>query len=93
MSIPQLAYELGITEEQAVALYNAMTVNNLIDKFKQVAREEDLVPVAELEDVDWGKLVHKYRLRINDDTAPRELIISILKEAVKYGSTLQIRTL
>ena len=87
MSIPQLAYELGITEEQAVALFNAMTVNNLIDKFKQVAREEELIPVTEFDDVDWGKLVHKYRLRVNDDIAPRELITNLIKEDLHYAGT------
>lgn len=84
MSIPNLAYELGITEEQAVALFNAMTVNNLIDKFKQIAREAELVSNDELDTVDWGKLVHKYRLRINDDTAPRGLIITLIKEEIFY---------
>lgn len=84
MSVPKLAYELGITEEQAVALFNAMTVNNLIDKFKQIAREEELVSNDALDTVDWGKLVHKYRLRINDDTAPRGLIITLIKEAIFY---------
>lgn len=82
MSIPTLAYELGITEEQAIALFNAMTVNSLIEKFKQVACENNLVSNSELDTVDWGKLVHKYRLRVNDDIAPRELIVAIIKEVI-----------
>lgn len=77
--VPKLAADFGLTDNQAKALFDAMMLESLRSKFQSIALSEELVKPSELDEISWEVMVHQYRLKVNDDITPRELVVSILK--------------